>query len=543
MNQRFVDIEKLFFVGVVAVSTLVTPWISYDPINVPRFVSLAIFGLGIALFLGFHLPRNLIFGYGRISIVLITFILWSLVSSLVSNLEFTESLFGVSGRQTGLIAYVMFAVFMLGAIVVSGKDFASRLLKCLALSGLLSGIYGAIQWLDADPINWINPNSPVFGFFGNPNFHSSFMGISGVSSIALLLNSQNITFKVSLTVYQALVIFNILQSKSQQGFFVYAVGLLALAILWMRNKDSKFALGAIAIAVVCGFLAALDILQRAPWDSLFYENSVSYRGDFWRAGWQMTLNNPFFGLGLDGYRDSFRIYRDEVALSRNVESMVDSAHNVFLDISSGGGFPLLLLYLAINFIVVKSVLRVIRRDKSFKPIFAGLVGSWLAYSVQSLISINQIGLAIWGWVLGGAIIGYEINLRENEKIVKKRHEFEGIIFGIGALIGMAVTLPLFIADAGFRSAVAKGDVTKIVSSVENWPQSPIRMNLAAAILRGGGFPDQALEISKSAVEKFPRNFEAWQELLQNEKLADAERIGVISKMRELDPLNPNIPSG
>ena len=69
------------------------------------------------------------------------------------------------------------------------------------------------------------------------------------------------------------------------------------------------------------------------------------------------------------------------------------------------------------------------------------------------------------------------------------------------------------------------------------------MNLAASILRSGGFPDQALEISKSAVEKFPRNFEAWQELSQNEKLSSAERISVIAKMRELDPLNPSIPSG
>jgi O-antigen ligase len=543
MLQRNGILARLILVGALAVSVLVTPWISYDPINVSRILGLSVFGFGISLMLGFLESRTLFLKYRVISIILFAFFLWVLVISFLSPLGWNETLFGVSGRQTGLIAYFMFVVFMLGAIRVSGENFVSGLLRFLFISGLLSGIYGLIQWLGKDPFDWINPYSPVFGFFGNPNFHSSFMGISGAAALVLLFGKKNVTSRGLLAAYQLLVVFNIFQSKSQQGFFVYAVGIFAVTILWMRSKSSKSALGATVFALIGGLLSVLDIFQRSPWSSIFYEESVSYRGDFWRAGWQMTLNNPIFGLGLDGYRDSFRIYRDEVATNRNAEAMVDSAHNVFFDISSGGGFPLLILYLAINIFIFRSALRVIRRNKSFNPIFAGLVGSWLAYSAQSLISINQIGLAIWGWVLGGAIIGYEINIMEKKEILEKKKQFEGTIFGIGALIGLVVTLPLFIADAGFRSVVAKGDVTKIVGSVQSWPQSPIRMNLAASILRRGGFPDQALEISKSAVEKFPRNFEAWQELLQNDKLSGTERISVISKMRELDPLNPNIPSG
>lgn len=543
MTHRNGILEKLLLVGTLAVSVFVTPWISYDPINVSRILSLGVFGFGVCLMLGLLEARTLFLKYREIAIISLAFLLWVLVIAFLSGLGWNETFFGVSGRQTGLFAYFMFVFFVLGAIRVSGENFVADLLRCLVISGLLSGIYGVIQWLGKDPFDWINPYSPVFGFFGNPNFHSSFMGMSGAAALAFLFGKKNVTSRGLLAAYQLLVIFNIFQSKSQQGFFVYAVGILVVVIILTRSKSSKLALGATGFALFGGLLSALDIFQRAPWSSIFYEESVSYRGDFWRAGWQMTLNNPIFGLGLDGYRDSFRIYRDQVAVSRNAEAMVDSAHNVFLDISSGGGFPLLILYLAINIFIFRSAFRVIRRNKSFNPIFAGLVGSWLAYLAQSLISINQIGLAIWGWVLGGAIIGYEINTREKKEILVKKNKFEGVIFGIGALIGLVVTLPLFIADAGFRSVVAKGDVTKIVSSVESWPQSPIRMNLAASILRSGGFPDQALEISKSAVEKFPRNFEAWQELLQNEKLSGAERISVISKLREMDPLNPNIPSG
>ena len=56
-------------------------------------------------------------------------------------------------------------------------------------------------------------------------------------------------------------------------------------------------------------------------------------------------------------------------------------------------------------------MRVVQRNDGFDPFFVAIVGAWAAYHVQSLVSINQLGLAIWGWVLSGLIIGYEINTR------------------------------------------------------------------------------------------------------------------------------------
>ena len=41
---------------------------------------------------------------------------------------------------------------------------------------------------------------------------------------------------------------------------------------------------------------------------------------------------------------------------------------------------------------------------SAKPLLA-LFSVWVAFQLQSLISLDQLGLSIWGWVLGAAIIG------------------------------------------------------------------------------------------------------------------------------------------
>ena len=51
---------------------------------------------------------------------------------------------------------------------------------------------------------------------------------------------------------------------------------------------------------------------------------------------------------------------------------------------------------------------VLNSSKIDKP-FIAISSAWFAYTVQSLISINQIGLAIWGWLLTGAVIAFEIS--------------------------------------------------------------------------------------------------------------------------------------
>jgi hypothetical protein len=177
----------------------------------------------------------------------------------------------------------------------------------------------------------------------------------------------------------------------------------------------------------------------------------------------------------------------------------------------------------------------------FDPLFAGILGCWLAYLAQTLISINQIALAVWGWVLMGAIIGYEINTRVTDsKISIQRNKSSTGAVIIGAVVGAIIVVPAFLADFQFRSTVESGNVNKIMQSVEKWPQSVTRMSLAAKIIREGGFPDQALVISTQAIEKFPKNFEAWQELTLNPKVSESLKAEALLVMKQLDPLNPNL---
>jgi O-antigen ligase len=217
--------------------------------------------------------------------------------------------------------------------------------------------------------------------------------------------------------YQLLALYVIYKTNSQQGLLVYAGGVGIIIVLWIRTSRFKIlAIPAYVVSVLGFIMVTLGSLNSGPLASLLYKESVTYRGDYWRAGIAMGLDHPFFGVGLDSYGDWYRRTRTiEATLRRGPEITSNAAHNVVLDQLAYGGWPMLITYMAILIFVVISIVKVTIRSREYSFTFIGLATAWVCYQVQSIISINQIGLAIWGWLLGGALIAYERATRgENE---------------------------------------------------------------------------------------------------------------------------------
>jgi hypothetical protein len=192
-------------------------------------------------------------------------------------------------------------------------------------------------------------------------------------------------------------------------------------------------------------------------------------------------------------------------------------------------------------LVIVSAIKIIRRESIFNAGFAGLFGAWVAYLAQSIISINQIGLAIWGWLLSGLIIGYEINTRAiSDKPIDLKSSKFSLAVNLGLLSGLVIAFPLLRADAQFRSTVKSGDVLKIEQNLSQWPQSVIRLNIAAQIFIDGGLADRALVISKKAVELNPYNYESWEKIYTNPTVDEQDKSKALAQMKLLDPLNPKL---
>jgi O-antigen ligase len=84
------------------------------------------------------------------------------------------------------------------------------------------------------------------------------------------------------------------------------------------------------------------------------------------------VDNPIFGVGLDSYGDWYRRSRTiEATLRRGPDVTSNAAHNVFLDISAYGGFPLVLIYIALMVLVIVSAVKVIKDHRALTLVLLG----------------------------------------------------------------------------------------------------------------------------------------------------------------------------
>jgi O-antigen ligase len=478
---------------------------------------------------------------------------WQLVVFAVSGGEKFQQLFGTTGRNTGLITYLAFSILFVVAMAASSAVFLNRFLMAAVVVGVASLGYGVLQALGGDPFDWVNPYSPVFGFLGNPNFQSSLLGILGaVVFTQLLSGSLKIQIKGAYLVYLLVTVYVIKETDSQQGFLVLLIG-SAVSLGVFVNKRSKALCSSYLGLAIVGFVGVLlGTLNKGPLASLLYKDSVTYRGDYWRAGWKMTVENPIFGVGLDSYGDWYRRSRTiEATLRRGPDVTSNAAHNVFLDISSYGGFPLVLIYIALMVLVAASAVKVIKRSQGFNAGFVGLVAGWVAFQAQSIISINQIGLALWGWVLSGLIIGYEINTRGGEIVVEKKtgtnatklvqtSASTSLAIFVGLIIGVLVGMPPYLASAKYKGALETSNPTVIQEAAYIWPLDPSRMIQVAGTLNENKLEAQGLEVALDAAESFPDNYAVWAILYSMKSASEEQKAEAMAQMKRLDPLNPTL---
>jgi O-antigen ligase len=528
---------------------VVTPWLSLDPINLPKLLILGACGFAAIGNLAPYLKRMINSEAKLLVHLVILFLLSLLVVFFLSGSGTWSQVYGAYGRNTGLLAYVGLALMLISAVFVSNLSFSKRLIWVLIITGMGNAVYGFIQWSGNDPVDWNNPYDPIVGTLGNPNFVSAHLGISGLASLALVLeSSRSLHSRLILIVNVGLSLFVVFQSSSSQGLLVFA--LVATLIFYSRF------LSTLHLAVRSGYwllvlagsiVGTIGILNKGPLASLLYQDSVTYRGDYWRAGWKMTLDNPIFGVGLDSYGDWYRFARTEAAaLRRGPDVTSNSAHNVFLDISSNGGFLLLATYLLIFGLIFRSAIRVLKKSREFDAIGVGLVSAWIAYVIQSVISINQLGLAIWGWVLGGTIIGYDLyrdrtdapRLKRGSGRINDQVPPSVVLTGtLGLIFGIVVSIWPVVKDISFRNALASGDAAKIELAANKFPHDSYIFVFASGVLLDNSLDNAALDLARRATEVRPRDFNSWKILIQNSKISQEERDAAITKMRELDPFN------
>lgn len=550
MNSGAVSIriQKLLLLVTLLVTLGMAPNVMLDPINLPKLLLLTLFSLTlIAILISFGHYRTIYLSHKHAFLGSILFLL-SMTISLFANKPTWHQFFGDYGRNTGFLAYACLVVIFVSASLIGSKDFGYKLLASLMLATVINVAYGLLQFIGRDPFDWANPYNVIVGTLGNPNFVSALYGIGATAALAFIVQVPRFGSKFLLATLIVTSLYLAYKSDSIQGLFVAAAGFTVVVYLrFIRRLSNLMKVLYTGLVGAMGLLVTLGTLQIGPLAQSLYQDSITYRGDYWRAGWNMTLENPVAGVGLDNYGDYYRATRSlEATLRRGPEVTSNSAHNVFLDLSSFGGFPLLVSYLVIISLGVRSALRVLQTSRGYEPVIAGLVATWFGYLAQSAISINQLGLAIWGWVIPGAIIGYQIN-SEQSKEESTTNRFPSvlpakvIVFSyLGAVLGLLIMIIPVQTDNQFLKALNQRNANDLIRITEKWPQTDFYIESTSRIFLENNLNKESLNLARLSVEKNPRNFRAWDLILKNPDSSALEKALALEKMQELDPNNRSL---
>jgi O-antigen ligase len=401
--------------------------------------------------------------------ILFVFLFFQLISALISS-DITTGILGDHQRRNGFLTYFSLSIILIYTSLNFNENLFASFGKFIIAISLILGLYGLLQSMGKDFVDWNNPYNNLILTVGNPNFASSLLAILGIllTSIALDKSFRNL-YRATSTMIVILFICLMVVSNSIQGLVVYGVGVSSLLGFYLYKKYgiNYLVITYAAILLVFIGLAIFGTLQKGPFKFFLYKESVSIRGFYWRAAIEMFKANPIFGVGTDQYGTFFRLYREsEYPLRYGFEITSSNAHNVYLQFLATGGILVGVSYIVLIALIFKcSVqnLKSSRSDESPNMIYAGIFFAWIGYVIQGIISIDNISLGIWGWFLGGALLSRSLQKVEPNNLPKKSE----LSFLLSSLF---VFLTFIFSTFIFRSEIDMQNQMRI-SNIEDTPEN------------------------------------------------------------------------
>ena len=527
-----------------------------DPINIPKLLLLGAFS---GLILG-NLIVERLYKENKILLSLAGFFLVGLTVPLVfSSAPFVQQLYGVSGRNTGFLAYLFLTILFIGAATLPRESDYHSFPRAILIAGYGSAFVCTLEILGFNPLGVNNPYDAIIGTLGNPNFISAFSAMIAVGAFALSFNSDlALGRRLVFVVLSLTSIFMVIQSESFQGYGATFFGLFVVLLFAFFYKRAWFLFfGMLSLVLIGGSLVILGLFEKGPLAGSVYQYTLPIRIEYWQAGLRMFFDHPFTGIGLNSYGDWFRFTRDSDSfISPGGNVTTNAAHNVYVDFAAGGGLLTLISFALFFGVTAIYLIKALRKLRKFDPLFISTVAIWIVYLTTAFFSIDQLGIAVWGWVIGGAIVGISRNIIGSSALLddksKKKLRVESsetiqrnstnalVPQFLLSLLFLGAVFPAFKGDLDFAKARDMANVEILVDQVGKWPQDQMRYTEAIFLLVSNDFKREALSLTLESLEIFPRSSALWEYLYLNPEASNKKRNDARERLRELDPLNPLI---
>lgn len=553
--QNSVQIKWIFYSAFI--TTLYFEVQSQDPFNSPKFWTLILFA---AVLIGYIFTSkiNLTAQNSKFLRILVTLCIFYIAIMLVSSFfsySWQVAIFGDSFRRNGVFTYIGFVTFFIASALFVRFENVFVALKIIFLAGVCTGLYSLIQITGHDWVKW-SVTDQIISTFGNTNFSGAGMSIFAIVVFGLMIiNFKN---KVLFFIYTStftVLIYAVLQTNARQALIMLALGLSIFMSLFLYRRNKKIWRLSLIFMTFMIFLTTLALFKIGPLESFIYKSSISVREFYWRAGFEMFKHNPILGIGPDHYGTFFKEYRDPgypLAYGWGITS--SNAHNVLIQNFATGGIFLGFIYLSLQILVGHRALKLIKHTVGAQQVVAVLLFSaWIAYEAQSLVSIEFIGVSIWGWIIGGALVGLSF---QNEVIQasNRRHSVELnfprlIVTFVMVLLSLLIINPLRqVEKSAWRLSIQVDANNQQQLEIFNASANQVLKNkftntdyknLTVVNLLRLGEKDRALQILIDSEYKDPRNLDTLALLVDlYEKSGDYKTaIFYRNRIAQYDPWN------
>lgn len=479
---------------------------------------------------------------------------WAGLSTALSGAPILVSLFGWFGRSDALILLIGVGALFASCLALTRCE-VDRLVSWLLASGSLVVLWAGLQALGSPypaASEYQGSNSSLL----NPNFLAAATAILAVLALGRTLSVTRPVWERALTGVLALGLVALsLLSQSLQGPVTLLIGAGTAVAAWavMRVRDRRsWVLAGIAV-LLAGLLASLVgiALRWGPLSTVREIDTVRLRELYWEAAWRMLQGLPAFGSGPDGYVRYVAEFRAEDFITlRGASTRVSAAHDVPLQYGATLGWIGMIAWLVLAASVTILLAWRLLTVTDHMWLYASIVGAWIAYLAQSMISIDFPSLKALGWALAGLGLAfglahsYERPGRRSWTIVASGMLTVASVLAFGTQLNSTALGPGDDAIAAassaatpckLRMAVLKQlyDAGRIKQAEpvarSMWvddSRCPALGPLVALVLANAGDLDAAREVAEQAVATDPLTAEAWFTLA-----AVAEREGDLDRAR------------
>jgi len=551
-------VSNVATIGVVLITLYFNPSLQ-DPFNSPKFWLLIILS---SILLGFYLfdllGKNDKPGLFVPKLVGV-FLLSGLVSAVLSDSR-TVSFFGDTMRKNGFISYLCLSIVMLA--VANNCNFATvgQLSKYILIVTSILIVYGYLQRINRDFVAWNNPYNSVILTTGNPNFSSAVLAICGAFLSVYIFALKYKSYQIFCLIIIIGTIVTINATNSRQGLLAYVATILISVYFVLQRKFGRLSYLYLLGLVLVFFIAILGSQKIGPLQSLMYKDSLNAREFYWFAAFKMFINHPIFGVGLDNYGNYFNLYRElDYVKKYGFEVTSTNAHNVILQHFSTGGVIFGSAYLVLHLYIFRKAIKKLKitTDAKFIIILAVFCG-WVAYHLLSMVSIDNLSVAIWGWFLSGLLIAVtsdnfsysEVNGEYLAKKHKKNSEVLQIqvsfllsvcAFVLCSLLYQSERL-MFEIRKSFnpQDSASNSQVHKLANEYLDMPFTDVIYKSNIAIyLSDSGFFTQAESIQLETLKSNPNSYETLNvlaNLYESNKMFN-KAIEIRKRIVDLNPYN------